>query len=272
MRQDRPVARFRKCLGGFRPLVLAALGLSAMPVGAWAEEARTFSLADFQAELRNIPIPDAPPAEPGALHDPLEAVNRRLHTVNTHITEQILAPAADYLATHSSPAFQDGFANVMANLREPVYAGSALVEGSYAVAGQSTLRFLLNSTVGVLGYRDVAAGMGYPERPRTLGLALCRRGVPSGPYAVLPVFGPSTIRDAGGLAMTTYAQYMVLGPALIPYRALDVLATYIDRRERLRLLDEDAIDAYARYRSAYGQVIALRCGQGPVDGAVAVPG
>ncbi|MGE4219588.1 MAG: MlaA family lipoprotein [Alphaproteobacteria bacterium] len=233
---------------------------------------RPFSVARFQADLRDAQAPDADPAEPTALDDPLESVNRQLHLLNTQITQRLLAPAADVMAEYSSPGFQSGFTNIMANLREPVSAGSALVEGNYDAARQTTVRFLLNSTIGILGYKDVASDMGYPERPRTLGLALCRRGVPNGPYVVMPVFGPSTLRDAGGFAVTAYAQYMVLGAAIIPYRALDVLSAYIGRRQRLRLLDDEAMDAYVRYRSAYGQILAVRCGQTSPNGMLTVPG
>ena len=255
-----------------RLAAITALAMALVPEWACANGPRPFSIAGFEAELRGTQPPENGVTDPRVLNDPLEPVNRRLHALNTQITQYLLAPTADFMAEYSSPAFQSGFTNVMANLREPVSAGSALVEGDYGAASQTTVRFLLNSTVGIFGYRDVASGMGYPEHPRTLGLALCRRGVPNGPYAVLPLFGPSTLRDAGGFAVTAYAQYMVLGAAIIPYRALDVLSTYIGRRQRLRLLDDDAMDAYVRYRSAYGQILAVRCGQTPANSMLTVPG
>ena len=87
---------------------------------------------------------------------------------------------------------------VLANLGSPVLLTNDMLEGKPRRAGDTTMRFLINTTVGVLGFFDVAKGWGYPDHDADFGMTLANWGVPSGPFLFLPVLGPSDPRDAVG--------------------------------------------------------------------------
>jgi phospholipid-binding lipoprotein MlaA len=198
-----------------------------------------------------------------ALDDPLESLNRRIHAFNQGLVDNLFEPAAEYFFTHASPGTQVGVSNFFFNLREPITIGSALLQGDFQNAGTATARFLINSTYGVLGVYDRATEMGYARRVRTLDQTFCEYGVPSGPYFVMPVFGPSTARDTSARLATMFAQYMVLGLYVLPYRVLDTTSQYFDVRERIKFIDTLAVDSYSRYRSIYAQVTQLSCEHQP---------
>jgi phospholipid-binding lipoprotein MlaA len=88
-----------------------------------------------------------------------------------------------------------GVYNVFSNLDEPVSAVNQVLQGKFKHAAVSTGRFVTNSTVGLLGTRDVATGMGMRKHHEDFGQTLAKYGVPAGPYIFLPLLGPSTVRD-----------------------------------------------------------------------------
>lgn len=265
-----------KRMGMSRCVALALFAVSAATILLDASTAagEPFSLKSFHEQLQTVPKDpaSAEPAQPFVSEppadlsdeylpfaDPLESVNRFLHGFNRLVYAYAFDPAANAYLENTSPETRAGIFNVMENLREPVTVISALIEGDLADAGSATTRFAINSTVGVLGYYDVAKERGYPRQGRSVEQALCRQNVPGGPYLVMPVLGPATIRDATGRLATMYAQYLILGYAIIPYRIIDILSHYTDRRDEFRALDDTLIDNYAGYRSVYGQILTVRC-------------
>ncbi len=139
----------------------------------------------------------APAARAAAPDDPLEGVNRRVHAFNRLAQAHVLGPAAGLYRARTSPGFGRGVGNVLAALREPVTALSGLAAGDLALARTAAARFAINATLGRGGLRDRAAELGHAPRPAfTPADALCAWGVPSGPFLVLPLLGPSTLRDA----------------------------------------------------------------------------
>lgn len=198
-----------------------------------------------------------------ALDDPLESLNRRIHAFNLGLVDTIFEPAAEYFFTHTTYGTQKGVSNFFFNLREPITIGSALLQGDFHDAGSATARFLINSTYGILGVYDRASELGYPRKVRTLDQTFCSYGISSGPYFVMPVFGPSTVRDTTARLTTMFAQYMVLGLYILPYRVVDTTSQYFDVRERVKFIDTLAVDSYSRYRSIYAQVTQLSCEHQP---------
>jgi phospholipid-binding lipoprotein MlaA len=197
------------------------------------------------------------------LDDPIESVNRRLHDFNIGFTNYILEPAVDFLQDNTSLGFRSSIINVFSNLREPISIGSALLQGDVNNAGSSTARFAINSTYGVLGLYDRASELGYPRQVRTLDETFCNYGAPTGPYLVMPVFGPSTARDTTGRLATMFAQYMVLGLGVIPYRMLDTTAQYMNVRERQKFIESLGEDSYGGYKTVYSQLSKLSCADKP---------
>ena len=94
-----------------------------------------------------------------------------------------------------------GLHNVLANIGTPVQLTNDMLEGKPRRAGDTTMRFLINTTVGVLGIFDVATKWGYPDHDADFGMTLANWGVPEGPFLFLPVLGPSDPRDAVGFGV-----------------------------------------------------------------------
>lgn len=197
---------------------------------------------------------------PSAIDDDFETINRAIDGVNSAVTGNILEPAADFYLSHTSRSVQTGVANVFANLREPVTVGSSLLQGSFGDAGNSSMRFVINSTYGLLGINDQATGLGFAPVVRTLDEVLCGYGVPAGPYVVMPMFGPSSARDTAGRLATMAGQYMVLGPLVVPYRIADIAAQYAEVRDEMKFMDTMAPDSYDMRKSLYSQLQMLPCG------------
>ena len=195
-----------------------------------------------------------------AAGDPLEPVNRHVHGFNILAQRHVLGPMAQAYVAWTPATMRDGVANALANLGEPVTAASALLAGDVTLAAQAAARFGINTTLGYGGVRDAASAMGYPPVRMGVADALCRWGVPSGPYLVLPLLGPSTLRDAGGLVASSLmlsqavgSDVMLglsLGASWVEYAALHPGSLHADAQ---------ALDSYATYRSLYRQRRAGAC-------------
>jgi phospholipid-binding lipoprotein MlaA len=207
-----------------------------------------------------------PASDPDALadfnetNDPLEPTNRAVYAFNDALDTAILRPAAQAYRYVVPEPIRGGFHNVLSNLTTPVVLGNDVMEGKPRRAGDTTMRFFINTTVGVLGFFDVAKGWGYPDHDTDFGVTLALWGVPEGPYLFLPVFGPSDPRDAGGLAVNAAMDpFTWVGQGAV-VKALNwsrFTITGLDARER-HLDDIDstkktALDPYATFRSLYRQ-------------------
>ncbi len=194
--------------------------------------------------------------------DPLEEFNRLMFGLNDRLRHNILNPVTGFYLRSTTPPVQQGVRNFFANLREPVTIASNLLEGQFADAGIATARFGINSTVGIVGVLDPASRMGLRANPRDLEEALCVYGVPSGPYLVLPLFGPGTIRDAAGRIATVVAYYEAMGvTAYVPYRLSDIAIRSIDVQKQLDRLNATSVDPYVAQRVFVLSTRALDCGR-----------
>lgn len=191
--------------------------------------------------------------------DPYEGINRLVHGFNSLLRRHLLDPIALEWLASTERGTQQGVSNIFANLREPITIANSLLLGDLGGAGNATYRFTINTTAGLGGYYDVAADEGVPRSPRTLDEVLCIYGVPAGPYAVLPVLGPGTVRDAVGRITTLIVSYLVLGPIYIPYRMSDVIVQYVNVREQLKFIDSISVDPYTAQKSAALQVHRMSC-------------
>lgn len=201
----------------------------------------------------------APPAraEPA---DPLEPVNRRVHAFNRLAQAHALGPAAELYRAQVPAPLRQGIGNALANLREPVAAASALAAGDVAGARTAAARFEINTVLGWGGVRDRAAEMGHAPRAFTPADALCAWGVPAGPFLVLPLLGPSSLRDAGAMAATGLALSQALGAdAYGAWSTADALHLYAEAHPVLERVEAEFLDPYATLRSAWHQRRAARC-------------
>jgi len=193
------------------------------------------------------------------IYDPLEGVNRAIFGFNNVADKMILEPAAKGYKKLPTP-IQSGIGNFIKNLKLPLVAVNQLLQGQGKNAVESTGRFLVNSTIGIFGLIDVADDLGLEQKEEDFGQTLATWGVGDGFYVVLPLFGPSNLRDTSGMVMTMMtdpinAYVASQGEAwAIPLRtavnAVDQRSKIIDEVNALR---DNSIDYYAAVRSSYYQ-------------------
>ncbi|WP_207461202.1 VacJ family lipoprotein [Azospirillum sp. SYSU D00513] len=230
--------------------------------------AATLAAAPGGGSARAQAVPEViQPAQPAAA-DPWESVNRAVHGFNMLLTDWVAGPAASAYEQTVPTAVQAGVGNLFANLREPATAVSSLLQGDLANARTSAGRFAINSTAGIGGLYDVATGMGWVARREDAGTFLCHYGAPSGPYVVLPFLGPSTLRDAIGLAAVYGLGYGLLGDDLAPVYPAYVIA---DRAVSMlrRKTEAPADDHYQEQRKSYLRQRDSLCGEKAAPGPAA---
>lgn len=190
-----------------------------------------------------------------AYNDPFEGVNRAVLEFNLESDRVILKPIAKTYSKVVPGPIRSGINNFFSNLWEPMTIVNDLLQGKLDHAAQDTMRFLVNSTIGVFGILDVATEMDMPRRKEDFGQTLAVWGVPSGPYLVLPFLGPSNLRDTAGLVpQWVYADALIYLDSPESYYA--VAARLVDGRSTL--LGADDIldlqpDKYLFLREAYQQ-------------------
>jgi phospholipid-binding lipoprotein MlaA len=195
-----------------------------------------------------------------AAPDPLEPVNRRIHDFNALAQAHALDPLAEWWRAHVPEAARQGVGNAVANLGEPLTAISGLAAGDPGLAWHAAARFGINATLGWAGWRDAAADRGYAPRAMTPGEAACAWGVPSGPYIVMPLLGPTTLRDAVAGIATAAAIAQGLGATPVAsWQAGDAFLLYDRVQPALRRMEATSLDPYAVLRSAQHQRRAARC-------------
>ena len=193
------------------------------------------------------------------IYDPIEPINRAIFSFNNVADRVILEPIAKGYKKLPSPV-QSGLSNFLSNLRTPLVVVNQILQGQGENAVQSTGRFLVNSTAGIFGLFDVADRIGLEEKEEDFGQTLATWGVGDGFYIVLPLFGPSNLRDTTGMVMTMItdpmnAYFVSEGEAwLVPMRtaanAVDQRSKIIDEVNALR---DNSVDYYAAVRSSYYQ-------------------
>ena len=204
------------------------------------------------------PPPDDPEAAESfrQTDDPLEPFNRAVFAVNVEVDRYVLKPVA-YVYKEAVPEpVQDATGNFLQNLGSPVVFLNSVLQGDVDHAGETLLRFLINSTVGLAGTADVAGEMGFMRRDEDFGQTLAVWGADEGPYIMLPLLGPSNARDAVGLVVDHFADpWGYLRYEKFNYSRFG--AEFIDARARnydlLNDLERTSVDYYAAIRSLYRQ-------------------
>ena len=193
------------------------------------------------------------------IYDPIEPINRAIFSFNNVADRIVLEPISKGYRELPSPV-QSGISNFLSNLRAPLVVINQILQGQIENAAQSTGRFVVNSTVGVFGLIDVAEKIGMEEKEEDFGQTLATWGVGDGFYIVLPLFGPSNLRDTTGMVMTMMTDpinaYAVsegegwIVPMRTAVNAVDQRSKIIDEVNALR---DNSVDYYAAVRSSYYQ-------------------
>ena len=188
-------------------------------------------------------------------NDPLEPMNRAMYTFNDTVDTNIAQPIAKGYQKVTPTPVRTAISNFFSNLGDLGNIANNLLQLRITDATEDLMRVAMNSVFGVGGLIDIATPAGLPKHHQDFGLTMARWGVPSGPYLVLPVFGPSTIRDGVGRAvdvrfnLLNYIEPAVRNPMYI--------AQFISARSDLLgatdLLKQAALDPYSFVRDAYLQ-------------------
>ncbi|WJW76736.1 VacJ family lipoprotein [Thiohalobacter sp. IOR34] len=196
-----------------------------------------------------------PPEE--EVSDPLEPINRVIDSFNDKVDRALIKPAARGYRKVVPGPLRNRVGNFFSNLEEPLTVTNDILQGKFRQGAEDGMRFVFNSSFGLLGLFDVATSFGLPKHQEDFGQTFARWGFGEGWYLVLPFLGPSNVRDGIGL----FGDY-----------ALDPVARHDEMRERnglaaLRLVDDrsrllaaskirdtGALDRYLFTREAYRQL------------------
>jgi phospholipid-binding lipoprotein MlaA len=188
--------------------------------------------------------------------DPLEPFNRSMYEFNDALDRGVLKPVATTYREVAPELVRKGVGNFFANLQDAWSFVNNVLQFKGQAAAESFMRFNVNTFFGLAGILDIASEMGIERHPEDFGQTLGRWGVGAGPYIVLPLLGPSTLRDTVALPVD------VRGDAVshvedVPVRNTLWTLRTVDRRARLLkagdMLEEAALDKYSFLRDAFLQ-------------------
>lgn len=189
-------------------------------------------------------------------YDPLESINRPIHQFNDMADRHVLQPVTrTYTRITPEPA-QTAVRNFFGNLEDPFIALNNLLQGKGRAATEDALRFTFNSTLGIFGLIDIATPLGLTKHDEDFGQTLGAWGAGSGPYLVIPLLGPRTLRDTSDTVVDvaagplTNVDDVATRNSLVAARAIDTRAKLLAAGE---VIDEAALDPYTFTRDAYLQ-------------------
>ncbi len=192
-------------------------------------------------------------------YDPYEETNRKMFAFNQAVDKAVLKPLAQAYSDIVPEGGRESIKNFLRNLESPTILFNDVMQGEEDRASNTVNRFIINSSIGALGFGDPATEMGYPRHTEDFAQTLATYGVESGPYIVSPLFGPSTPRHIAGRVvdfavhpLTWYLQKQDDG-----YRySYGIGEAVVAREELLEILDDieaNSTDYYVSIRNMYMQ-------------------
>jgi phospholipid-binding lipoprotein MlaA len=239
-----------------------ALGLAAALAGALGCAGTAPSEAGRATEEPAASAAPTEPASDAALlaslehepNDPLEPVNRGFFRVNEAIDWAVLDPISNAYRFVVPAQARVALRRAFDNLNSVSVLANDVLQCEPHDAIVTVFRFAINSTIGVAGFFDPASRLGLPEHESDFGETLYTYGMPGGPYLVLPLFGPSTARDAVGSGVDGFLrpQFWVLGPAeRLFYDATAGISYRESNLDEINALRDSSLDYYTSLRGAY---------------------
>lgn len=257
--------------GGDRPRagtpLIVALGLTlsvALGGAAWTDAVEPSPASEASPALQAAAAPLAatatiPATAPAAQKDPWRGFNRGSYAFNGFLDRALVRPIARAYMKITPAPVRRGLGRVVDNLREPSTVINAGLQGRPKQAVRAGARFVINSTVGVLGVFDVASRAGLERSRADFGQTLGRYGVDTGPYLYLPLVGPLNLRDGVGQVVDALTDPISLatGGLTSDFGAGRLGVTALDYRSSadatLEAIAQEATDPYATIQSAYLQ-------------------
>jgi phospholipid-binding lipoprotein MlaA len=188
--------------------------------------------------------------------DPWEGFNRTVYTFNDKVDQYALKPVAKGYVKITPQPVRDSVTNFFANIGDVYNAANNFLQLKITDGVEDIMRIVINTVFGVGGLFDVATLAKLPKHNQDFGLTLGHYGVPAGPYLVLPLFGPSTVRDGVGLVGNYFINPVsYIDPAAVSWGlyGLNVVSTRANLLGASDLLEGAAIDKYSFVRNTYLQ-------------------
>jgi phospholipid-binding lipoprotein MlaA len=188
--------------------------------------------------------------------DPFEPFNRGVFRFNDGVDEAILRPVATAYRDNLPLLVRSGVNNFFGNLGDVWNFTNSVLQLRLQASAENFMRFNVNTLFGLGGLLDIATEAGIERRNEDFGQTLGRWGVPTGPYLVLPLLGPSTVRDASALPIDrhgdplTYVDSGIVRGSLSALRVIDARSNFLRASQ---LLDDAALDKYTFTRDAHLQ-------------------
>lgn len=211
--------------------------------------------------------------------DPFELYNRTIFGANQAADFLVIRPVTVTYNQVVPQFMRDSVTNVLRNMRTPAIVINELLQGDFQGAGNAAERFFINTTLGLGGLFDIANynNQGNPFEAEDFGQTLATWGVGEGPYLVLPLLGPSNMRDAIGIGIDSLIDPIgYAADGNFAFAAGRIAATVIDIRSRtideLDEIEASSVDYYASIRSLYGQIRRADIADGDLeDSAIDIP-
>ena len=233
-----------------------------MAVLAFGLAVPEISFAASMEETDSVHVTLAQASGEEAVNDPLESLNRSIFEVNEGLQDVLLRPIAKFYNANVNLTVRQRISNFLDNLSSPVIFANDLLQGEFERALTTFGRAIINTTIGIVGFADVAASeLGIERHGEDFGQTLAVYGMGEGFYLVLPIFGPSSPRDAiGKLVIDSYLDPLGLWLdntdrqnieyTLAGAEGLDEYAGIVDELNQVK---KTSVDYYAAVRSLYRQ-------------------
>lgn len=194
-----------------------------------------------------------PNADP---RDPIEPFNREVFKINEDLDAGVIKPVAQAYADYVPSPVRTAVTNVFSNVGDVYSAVNNLLQGKPSRAAEDSMRVAINSVLGLGGLIDIATPAGLPKYKEDFGQTLGVWGLPPGPYLMLPLFGPSTVRDGTGMLVDRFADPSAyIEPLALSYGLVGL--RFVNARSNLlaatNLFEQAALDKYIFVRDAYLQ-------------------
>jgi phospholipid-binding lipoprotein MlaA len=193
-------------------------------------------------------------------YDPIEPVNRAIFYVNDKVYVYVFTPVAKGYVKATPKFARTGIKNFFSNLGSPLRVLNNLFQGKFKNAGQETGRFFVNTLLGFLGFVDSASTIeGLTPPKEDLGQTFGRWGIGNGPYLVIPLLGPSTLRDTLGMAGEFYINPVDYAVDIdskeeLIMDATNALNSLPHKMDLYKTLKDSALDPYTAAKNAYIQL------------------
>lgn len=227
-------------------ILVLALGMSACTT---VTKVKTKALATLEKVSETTGIGNNP-------DDPLEGFNRSMFSFNESLDSSVIKPVAQAYQNVTPSIVKTAVGNFFSNAGDVWTAVNNVLQGNFADGANDFMRFAINTTVGIGGLIDLATAGGMPKHQADFGQTLGVWGVPAGPYVVLPILGPSTLRDTIATPVD-FKGDLLYSRGSVAFRNTTSVLRIVDKRagalDAINLIEEAALDKYVFIRGAYLQ-------------------